>query len=85
METSLDKFGRVIIPKEVRDNLHLRPGEHLSVEVYNDGIYLKQIEEESQIVSEEGLLVLDGSLPYNFEPDDFVAKSRRKRFSELVP
>jgi len=26
METTLDKFGRIVIPKRVRDDLGLKPG-----------------------------------------------------------
>ena len=26
METTLDRFGRVVIPKQVRDDLGLKPG-----------------------------------------------------------
>ena len=29
METTLDEFGRIVIPKEIRDDLNLKPGSRI--------------------------------------------------------
>lgn len=46
METTLDRFGRVVIPKEIRDILGLKPGELLKVEQSDDEVILKPLREE---------------------------------------
>jgi len=39
MGTTLDKFGRVVIPKEIRNGLGLKPGEALQVKRVEDELY----------------------------------------------
>jgi len=61
METTLDRFGRVVIPKEIRDTLGLKPGELLRVEQSDDEIVLKPLREEPPIKAKEGVLVYTGT------------------------
>lgn len=60
METTLDKFGRVVIPKEIRDDLSLKPGEVLEVEKSGDEVILKLLREEPALHMKEGVLVFSG-------------------------
>jgi AbrB family looped-hinge helix DNA binding protein len=83
-ETAIDKFGRVVIPKTVRETYHLVPGEHLIVETYKEGILLKPIHSEPKVVSEDGLMVLDGSVPYNSKPGELIAQSRKERLTRFT-
>ncbi|MBI4710191.1 MAG: AbrB/MazE/SpoVT family DNA-binding domain-containing protein, partial [Nitrospirae bacterium] len=43
METILDKFGRVVIPKEIRDDLGLKPGEVIQVKESGNEVVLKPL------------------------------------------
>lgn len=61
MNTLLDKFGRVVIPKEIRDNLGLKPGELLKVEQLDDEVVLKPLREEHPIKVKDGVLVYTGT------------------------
>jgi AbrB family looped-hinge helix DNA binding protein len=54
MRTTIDKAGRLVIPKVLRDRLGLRPGE---VEVTADGTALRV-----ESIAEEGLTEVDGRL-----------------------
>lgn len=40
METLIDNFGRIVIPKKVRDHFALRPGTHVRIEETDDTIIL---------------------------------------------
>lgn len=60
MQSTLDKFGRVVIPKPVRDELHLTPGTALSVEERNGEIVLKPTWETPPVVRKGGLLLFSG-------------------------
>jgi AbrB family looped-hinge helix DNA binding protein len=44
MEVKIDKFGRILIPKKVREELGLKPGQYLEIGQVNEqeGIYLKK-------------------------------------------
>ena len=41
METTLDKFGRIVIPKEIRDDFNLKPGSQIRIEESEQTIILK--------------------------------------------
>ncbi len=60
MQCTLDKFGRVVIPKPVRDELHLTPGTPLSIRERNGELVLKPTWEEPALKSKRGLLVFTG-------------------------
>ena len=65
METTLDRFGRVVIPKEIRDLLGLKPGEPLQVEQSDDEVILKPLREEPPIKMKDGVLVYAGTATGN--------------------
>jgi len=62
MEATVDKFGRVLIPKRVRDDLGLHPGSVLFLEEDADGVRLRPLRgEEAHVVSKGGVLVFSGA------------------------
>jgi AbrB family looped-hinge helix DNA binding protein len=60
MELTIDKFGRVVIPKKLRE--HLGVGMSLKVEVKEtpEGILLKPVRRESGLMMKDGVLILRG-------------------------
>lgn len=56
-KTTLDKFGRILIPKKMRMNLGLTPGSNLKIEEHDTEITLHPIIEESILVNKEGVMV----------------------------
>ena len=61
---TLDKAGRLVLPKPVRDQLHLRAGSKLRLDVTGDRMELTQEVPEVKIVQKkDGLPVVVGSMP----------------------
>ena len=60
METNLDRFGRVIIPKRVREKLGLKPGALLEVQQQGGDLLLKPVQEEPRLLERDGVLVFGG-------------------------
>lgn len=60
METRLDRFGRVVLPKDVRDHLDLKPGQVLRVERADEEVILKPVEKELPLHIKDGVLVFSG-------------------------
>jgi AbrB family looped-hinge helix DNA binding protein len=62
MPATLDKFGRIVIPKRVRDDLGLEPGSVLKVEERGTDILLTPVSENSEAALEwnGGVLVFTG-------------------------
>jgi len=61
METRLDKFGRVVLPKDIRDHLDLKPGQVLKVERADEEVILKPVEKELPLHIKDGVLVFSGA------------------------
>lgn len=55
METTIDRFGRVVIPKRVREDLGLKAGEPLVIEEQAEGILLKPAREDALEAQGAGL------------------------------
>ena len=50
----IDKAGRIVVPKKLRDALHLTPGTRLRVERNGDTLMLMPTAAEAQLVIENG-------------------------------
>ena len=67
MQVTVDRSGRVIIPKEVRNDLGLQPGTKLQIKKENGKILLEPISVEMQIVVKDGVLVFRGAATGDIE------------------
>lgn len=60
METTVDRFGRVVIPKKLREELGLRPGSVLRVDAAAGEILLRPVSGDSLVEREGSVLVFTG-------------------------
>jgi len=60
---SMDRAGRVVLPKAVRDRLHLEPGESLEMESFEDHIVLRPVRGHGAMRKERGVWVFDSGEP----------------------
>ncbi len=67
MEATLDRFGRIVIPKKIREEFHLHVGSPLRIEEGERGIWLMPVEGEPALVEKEGVLVFSGKTVGNIE------------------
>ena len=58
MELSVDKLGRVVIPKSLREHYHLHPGTRLRVREDAGGIWLQPVADEPPVREQGGVLVI---------------------------
>ena len=90
MTVTLDKFGRVLIPKPLRDRLGLAPGAELSLDVATGGdgapaLELRAVPDEPLLVREGGLLVYTGELdPSAHDIVAFIKGQRDARTRRLA-
>jgi len=72
MRATIDEAGRVVIPKQLRDHLGIRPG---AVEVTADGNGLRiELPAEEGLVEDAGRLVIGGG---DSRIDDDLVRSLR--------
>jgi len=57
----IDKAGRIVVPKKLRDALHLAPGTRLKIERNGDGMVLEHASPEPQLILKDGMWVVSGS------------------------
>ncbi|MDQ3396959.1 MAG: AbrB/MazE/SpoVT family DNA-binding domain-containing protein [Deinococcota bacterium] len=79
----MDRFGRVLIPKEVRDALKLAPGQALRLEVENGKVVLEPRSKEVGLVRKGRALVFCGG-SLTEDPSDWVSRMREERAQELI-
>lgn len=79
--TTLDRFGRVLLPKPVRDRLGLRPGDALDLSVESGSLVLRPRPAVGPgIVVKRGLPVLTG---FALEGGGDVVEMRRRIREEM--
>jgi len=81
METTLDKFGRIVIPKKVREAFNLKAGTQIRIEKNEQTIILKPIHDEPNLFLKDGVLVFSGSAIGDLEKT--LKKHREDRTREL--
>jgi AbrB family looped-hinge helix DNA binding protein len=57
---TLDKAGRIVIPKTLRDELRLAPGDSLALESDGDRVTLRPVRSASALRKEHGIWVFRG-------------------------
>jgi AbrB family looped-hinge helix DNA binding protein len=58
VSVTIDKAGRLVLPKAMRDALHLKPGSSLEVERRDDELILRTPQPDAEIVYKNGIPVL---------------------------
>jgi AbrB family looped-hinge helix DNA binding protein len=75
---TIDKAGRVIIPKPLREKLHLEPGDALELESAGDQITLRPVRGTGPLVKEHGVWVFHTGQPLPASATDEILKQIRE-------
>ena len=60
VHATIDKAGRVVIPKDLREALHLQAGDLLQMQGSGEGILLTLVREQSPLVKKQGIWIHRG-------------------------
>ena len=71
---TIDKAGRVVLPKSVRDEMHLRAGDSLELESSEDRIVLRPRRGGVRLHRKQGAWVLSSGRPISAGPTDKVLR-----------
>jgi AbrB family transcriptional regulator (stage V sporulation protein T) len=83
MNITLDRFGRIVIPKAIRRRLGLEAGAELRVEAENGAIVLRPVTETPPLLVRDGILVSTAALDEGATPFDVVERIRAHRRDRL--
>jgi AbrB family looped-hinge helix DNA binding protein len=76
---TLDSAGRVLIPKSLRDELRLEPGDSMQLETEGEGVTLRPIRTASPLRRERGVWVFNGGRKINAAVTDEVLRDIREQ------
>ena len=80
---TLDQAGRVLIPKPLRKELHLGPGDTLQLESEGELITLRPMRAKALLKKERGVWVYQGE-PTGASVTDTIDGEREKRLRDLL-
>ena len=77
---TIDKAGRVVIPKSVREELCLEPGDSLEMETAGEAITLRPVRGTGPLVKEHGVWVFHAGQPLSASAtDELLQRLREER------
>ena len=83
MTLKIDKAGRIVVPKPLRERLGLRAGTEIEVDESADGLTLKPVTEKPTMVRENGFWVHQGVPPSGFDWNRHTEEERAMRHQQV--
>ncbi len=84
MIVTIDRAGRVVVPKTLRDRFNLRAGTELEIKAVGDGLKLRRIGDEASLVRKHGILVHHGSARAAIDIGEFIRAEREARIRRVT-
>lgn len=63
MSITIDRTGRIVVPKALRERFGLHPGTELEIEAVADGLHLRARDSAPAFIEKEGVLVHHAASP----------------------
>jgi AbrB family looped-hinge helix DNA binding protein len=81
----VDKVGRVVLPKPVRDKLQLAPGDELELESSEDRIVLRPVRGNAQLRKKHGVWVFRSGEPLSLTTvNETMDRVRHEREAQIL-
>ena len=81
MKTTIDRFGRVVVPKELRKRFGLAPGAQIEIDEHDQELVIRRVTVRSPLQTEDGLLVFEGEAAGDLA--SWVRDVRENRISKV--
>ncbi|HMW07994.1 MAG TPA: AbrB/MazE/SpoVT family DNA-binding domain-containing protein [Leptospiraceae bacterium] len=83
MTVVIDKVGRLVVPKEIRDQLGIGPNSELEILIDGLEIRVRKIEEKSTLKKKGKFTVVSTDWVGETDPVKLIQKARKERDSQL--
>jgi AbrB family looped-hinge helix DNA binding protein len=80
---TIDKAGRLVLPKSIRDALRVRPGDALEVTREDDRVILSPVRTRAGLQKELGVWVYRSGEPADASIPDLIDRQREERGREV--
>ncbi len=81
MVTTLDRYGRLIIPKKLREHLGITKDTNLNIHEEGKRIIIEPVQSKDVLVVKEGILVYTGNI--SGEADKLLKTDRKNQDQKL--
>ena len=85
MITTIDRAGRIVIPKSLRERFNLVAGTELEIEAGGDRLQLRRVDAEPALVRKKGILVHRGGGRTDLDVGAFIRAERDSRSRRTLP
>jgi len=85
MTITIDRAGRIVVPKSLRERFNLVAGTELEIEVHGECLQLRRVGAEPALVRKKGILVHRGGARVNLDVAAFIRAERESRSRRIVP
>jgi len=84
MNVKIDKAGRIVLPKPVRERFRLRAGTSLELEEHPEGLVLRPVGRRPSLVQQQGVWVHLGKAPQGFDWNRVLDDARDERIKDVA-
>jgi len=84
MTLKIDKAGRIVVPKSLRERLGFKPDAELEVIEQPDGVLLKRVEQRPSMVKVDGLWVHRGRAEPGANWEQILEDVREDRIESIL-
>jgi AbrB family looped-hinge helix DNA binding protein len=84
MEIRIDKAGRIVVPKPLRERLGFKPDTELEAIEQPEGVLLKRVEERPSMVKVDGLWVHQGTAEPGANWEHILEDTREERTQSVL-
>jgi AbrB family looped-hinge helix DNA binding protein len=77
-QTSIDKAGRVVLPKPVRDELQIEPGDPLEIESTEEQVILRPVRGTTPLRKKKGIWVFRAGEPLSASAANRILRGVRE-------
>lgn len=80
----IDKAGRIVVPKKLRDELHLVPGTRLKIGRSGDRLVFEPDSPDSKLILKDGMLVVSGGPAEEIDIPALIQQGRDERMRRIL-
>lgn len=84
MEVRIDKAGRIVVPKPLRERLGFKPDMELEAVEQSEGMLLKRVDQRPSMLKVDGLWVHQGRMQPGANWDHILEDLREERIESIL-
>lgn len=84
MNLKIDRAGRIVVPKPIRQRLGLHPNTEIELVEQADGVLLRPMEQKPSMIKRNGRWVHTGKIDPNYDLSKLIDDVREERIRDLL-